>query len=467
MTLRGILSALAVLLGLFPLTFLHGAESNFWPLRVRTEGSPQGRPDHTGSLGPFLSLTERDATRIFSFRPFWTSFHNRETGSRSAHLLYPLVNWMDNGDFSSGHVLNLLQYRHNRLADETFLRAFPILFSLQTPRSEDSYFALWPIGGTLKNRLWRDQISFIAWPLFVRTLKGDEVRTHVPYPFVQHLGGPHSQGFGIWPVYGHFERENDYAHTWAAWPFFYHYRDKLDEAVPYERFGILPFYTRETGAGLRSETFIWPFFGYTHESDPRPAYRERRYFWPFLVQGRGEERRVNRWMPFYTHETEPGYSKRWFAWPLLELETFKEPGLIRERTSLLYFLYRDERQRFAGTEARLNFLWPFYGYWNDGYERRQLQVLDPLSLFFPFNRKVRENWTPLFALYRLDERAGNTRHSLFWDLIVWEREPEGLKALYAGPLFEWVESSHWSFLKGLVSSQVEDGERTFNLFWMK
>ncbi|MFO7724078.1 MAG: hypothetical protein R6V45_00900, partial [Oceanipulchritudo sp.] len=66
-----------------------------------------------------------------------------------------------------------------------------------------------------------------------------------------------------------------------------------------------------------------------------------------------------------------------------------------------------------------------------------------------------------------DERAGNTRHSLFWDLIVWEREPEGLKALYAGPLFEWVESSHWSFLKGLVSSQVEDGERTFNLFWMK
>ena len=235
--------------------------------------------------------------------------------------------------------------------------------------------------------------------------------------------------------------------------------------MPYRRFGVLPFYSRETAAGLKSETFAWPFFGYTRETVPRPVYSENRYFWPLLVQGRGEERHVNRWMPLYTDERKPGYRKNWYLWPILETEHFEQPGLTRERTSLLYFIYRDEQQHFADTTARLTFLWPLFGYWNDGYDRRQLQVLDPLSVFFPSNQKVRENWTPLFALYRLDERSGNARHSLLWDLVVWEKDESGMKAFYAGPLFEWVEGSHWELLKGLIGSRREGDGKRFTSFW--
>lgn len=465
---RATLLTLAGLFGLIHPSSTAAEVENFWPLYVVDRDPVEGRPQAFSSLGPLFSIKDTDSMRIISLRPFWTSFHPVAENRFQGHLVYPFVNWQSGDGGQSGHVLNLLRYRRQPSTEMTFFQAFPFLFIKDVPEPEDSYYAFWPLGGYLRNRFWRDEIRFVAWPLYLQTRKNDEVRTHIPYPFVQMLDGPRSRGFGLWPFYGHFERKGDYENTWAVWPFFYHLRNKLDEPVPYERLGILPFYARETGAGLQSETYAWPFFGYTRESDPRAEYSETRYFWPFLVQGRGEEKMVNRWMPVYTHETRPGYGKKWYLWPLLQREQWTQPGLERHRTSLLYFLYWDEQQVFAGTRARQSFLWPLYGYWNDGFDRRQLQFFDPLTVFFPSNRKVRENWTPLFALYRYDRRAENTRHSFLWDLFIWESDPRGWQSFHAGPLFEWVGESHWEILKGLIGSRrTEDGSWNLTLFWQQ
>jgi hypothetical protein len=459
---RIFITGVALLIG--QATVLAG-EFNLWPLVVEKFNSLVGRDDNKSHLGPIISETQRDSTRILSIRPFWTSFEDLKTGTSSSHLLYPLASWNDNETTQSGSISNLIQYRRNEQRDQTFFQAFPFIFSYQSPEPNDSYFAVWPVGGVLKNRLFRDRISFAAWPLYVRTVKGDEVRTHTPYPFIQRLEGPQSRGFGLWPFYGHFERDNDYEHSWAAWPLHYHYRDNLDEEVPYVRFGILPFYHSETAAGLNSKTFGWPFFGYTREWDPRPQYSENRYFWPFLIQGRGEEKYVNRWLPVYSNETSPGREKKWYAWPFLKKEIFTQPGLKRDRTSVLFFVYKDEKQHFNNTTARLTTIWPLAGYWNDGNGNRQLQALDPLTVFFPRNEKVKENWSPLFAVYRFDERMGNRRHSILWDMIAWESDIEGLKALYLGPLYEWESGKQWQVLKGLVSSTRSEGEQIMNWFW--
>lgn len=436
---------------------------NLWPLSVEHEASDLGRPAHHLGLGPLFSAKHDGETRILSFRPLWTSF--QEPQATNVHVLYPLLNGREQGGVQSAHALNLLQYRRNAAAGRTFFQAFPFLFYNDSPVAAERYAALWPLGGFLKNRFWRDEIRFAFWPLFVQTHKNDEVRTHMPYPFIQLLDGPKSRGFGLWPLFGTFSRDDDYDHTWALWPFFYSYKDDLDKPVPYTRFGVLPFYTKETGAGLKSETYLWPFFGYTREGAPRKTYAEHRYFWPLFVQGRGAERRVNRWMPFFTDERKGDYRKRWFLWPFLERETWAYPGLTRERTSLLYFLYRDEQQRFADTKARLSFLWPLYGYWHDGHDRKQFQMLDPFSVFFPKNRVVRENWTPLFALYRFDERAGNTRHSVLWDMLVWEREAGETRFFQAGPLFEWEAGSHWQVLRGLLGAREAGGSWKLSYFW--
>lgn len=443
----------------------HAEEDNLWPLYVKKTDSVAGRPDQINSLGPFISETGRDGMRIVSLRPFYTSFENLENGNRSSYLLYPLIHWRDRGEVNDRGGFRLVQSLDYDSTENSYTQVFPFYFHNKTGDPERDYLALWPFAGTVKNKLWRDEIKFVAWPLYVRTVRDDEIRTHTPYPFIQNLSGPKSSGFGFWPFYGHFEREGDYDKTYALWPFYYNEYHNLDEETPYQRLGVLPFYTRETAAGLKSETFAWPFFGYTREEAPRKEYWENRYFWPFFVQADGEKRTVNRWMPFYTHETKQNVDKRWYMWPLLKRKTFQEPGYIRDRTSILYFLYREEKRIYSDATAMKSTLWPLYGYYDSGTGHKQLQVLDPLTSFFPRNEKVRENWTPLFTLYRYDERSGNRRHSLLWDFIVWEKDETGTLGFYLGPLFQWEAGGDWELLRGLMRRTTEDGGKRTRFFW--
>lgn len=448
------------------LPLMHAAESNFWPAYVRQSDSPSGRPDQLGSLGPIFSVKQTESQKILSIRPFWTSFHDLESGDKSVHVVYPLLNWQRVGDRESTQAVLLRESRDEEPEAVLKFQLFPFVFLDKREQPEDSYFAVFPIGGVLKERFWRDRISFALWPLYVRTERGDETRLHTPYPFVQQLHGPKSRGFGLWPIYGHFEREEDYEKTWALWPIYYDLKTGMDKEVPYERYGILPFYTRETAAGLKSETFGWPFFGYTREWEPRVEYSENRYFWPLFVQARGDEQNINRWMPFYTHETKPGREKTWYLWPLLKTDSRNQEGVVSERSSLLYFVFVDEQRKYADATTRLTTVWPLAAAWDDGRGSRQVQILDPLTVFFPNNRKVKENWSPLFALYRYDEQSGHGRHSLFWDLVVFERDATGPRSFYLGPLFEWVEGSHWDILKGLVGSSHDNDNGGLRLLWM-
>lgn len=460
---------LGSVLGVLSIGSLNAEVSNWWPFLTTGDADDYGRPASTTLMGPLFECKDSPEADILSLRPFWTQFDIDHSDDAHYHLLYPLANYYDYGDHWHWHSFNLIRGSENEHTGESSLEVIPFYFSQQTGDPETSYRALWPLYGTLKSFFGRDRIDFALWPLYIRTQKADEVRFSTPWPFVQTLTGPESSGFGLWPFYGHFQRNNDYDHTWAAWPLYYDLTDRLDQPSPYERFGVLPFYTRERGDGLISKTFAWPFFGYTRESEPRPKYRENRYFWPFLVQGRGEEQYKNRWMPFYTHERKGNAEKWWYLWPILKRETSQLGYIERQRTQVLYFLYRDDLQRGAdGFSARRTYLWPFWGYADNGQGHTQWQLFDPLGVFFPRNEKVRENWSPLFSIYRYDARPDSVRHSALWNLFVLENDTDGSDALYLGPLFEKVDrgaDGHWQILKGLIGRENYSQEKRWIFFW--
>lgn len=437
--------------------------NNSWPLMVHRTADDFQSADRLRFAGPLVELKDGPSELMVSIRPFWTRYRERSSGSTRTHILYPFLNLTSGESENRGHLLNLLRWNAQSGRALSF-EVFPFLFRRES--AGGSTLALWPVGGTIHNRFWRDRIDFVLWPLYVRTLKDGERHDHFIYPFVRTLRGPESHGWGIWPFWGDFERENTYRHRWALWPIYYDFADKLDEAEAYRRFGILPFYARESAEGMKSETWGWPFFGYTEEFAPRPLYREVRYFWPFIVRGSGVERRVERWLPFYAEEARPGYQKRWLGWPLWKEERIEESGRVRERETLLYFLYRNERQQLAGGSARLTTLWPLWAYWEDGAGRRQLQILDPLTVFFPANRVVKDTWAPLFSLYTFEERAGAWRSSFLWDLLVLEAGPTSRKFVL-GPLFEWEEGRHWSLLKGLLGSDKRAAKWEWRFLWNK
>lgn len=472
--MRGFFCAKLVLLAAASALFTTGLRAeliNFWPAYVVEENSVHGRPDFGASMGPIFADIRLQDRKILSIRPLWTRFSYENTDSSHWHVLYPVANWYERPGVSYGHVLNLIRYRHQEETSMVQFEVFPFFFYRDGDQVPKRTLALWPVAGVIHNRLFRDEIAFAAWPLLVRTRKGDETRVHFPYPFLRYHYGPHSSGFGIWPLFGKFQRENDYANWWALWPVLYSYKDKLDREQPRVRLGAWPFYHHESDAGMHSHNWVWPFFGYTREYDPRPVYSENRYFFPFLVQGRGDEKYINRWLPLFSDESSPGYSKQWYLWPLLKREKRQDGAVVRDITTLLYFFARHEVQDLGDTKARLGTVWPLFSFWDDGRGRSQLQALDPLTIFFPSNQVIKQNWSPLFAVYRWDQRGDNRRHSLLWDLITLELDPEQGNRFTFGPLLDWKTGGsgiEWSLLKGLLGSSLDAaGERRLQLFWSR
>ncbi len=441
---------------------------NYAPFWVDHEEAG-GLPAYERVVGPFFE--HRAGTReLTALRPFYVDIEDKDHEVSHTYSLYPFfASWRR--DY--GHqwrVLSLMIGGHTELPGEDIWRfeLWPFFWYYDTGEAESSYIAQFPLGGTLKNRLFHKRIDWVLFPLYVRQEQRNHVDHSVLWPIFRLRTGDTAGGAAVWPLFGHFERAADYDRTFALWPLIYNNYDYSTRIAgeTYHALGVLPLYAQETGSGLVSRTFLWPFFGYTFQDAPRPHYREGRFLYPFFVQGRGDEKYVNRWLPFYTHETRPGYEKHWYLWPLLKTEDEEIGAVHVDSTRLLYFLYKDDRQSAAskpGWSARSTHLWPLFSYKDNGEGRRQFQTLSPLEPFFPGNEAIQQTWNPFFALYRYSGTPQLSRHSVLWDLVLWERGADG-SLLQFGPLYERErsagEGSRWSILKGLFSVEHETAGST-------
>ena len=419
---------------------LRGAERNAWPLSVAWADERTGEVTAQQGVGPFFAeRTAADGTTTRLWRPFF--LHQKKGERETAYFLYPFFTWQRDGNDSWFSFFQLANQRHERSFDghpEDRFDFWPFYFSRQTGDAATSYRAVFPIAGTIKHRFGKDELSWTAFPLHLRVVKDGRRTDYAPWPFIRLTDGAGHHGFEFWPFYGDVARANDYRRRYWLWPLIYQQETNLSAAQPNVSIGFLPFYARATAPGYVDENFLWPFFGFTDRTEPK-RYHETRYFWPFLVQGRGDERTVNRWAPFYTHSVVKGYDKTWVLWPLLRQATWSGRGAAVERTQLFYFFYWSEEQRSlahpAAAPASKRHLWPLLSVWDNGAGRRQFQLLSPFEVFFPNNQPVRELYSPLFALYRYEQRApGDTRWSLLWSLVS-RRRSATEREFHLGPLF--------------------------------
>ncbi len=433
-------------------------ERNFSPVYVerRAPAAANVHGREWTAAGPLLfekSSANAAGDTARGFRPFWVDLDDPRGRLRARYVLYPLFSYtLTDAETYKWSLFELIR-RTDRLAAAGPARTefdehgefdvFPFWFSRRTPDPADSYRALFPSAGTVKHKLGFERLSWTLFPLYVENEKKGATTTFAPWPIVRHRSGA-AHGWGVWPLYDRAVRPGVYDRTTWLWPLFYnHTRFASPEdppgTAPTRDIGALPFYAARTGPGYVNEDFLWPFFGYTDRTEP-VRYHERRYLWPFFVQGRGEERTINRWAPFYSHSVVKGYAKQWFAWPVLRYATWTEENIERRRTQFLYFVYWHEGQRRVGRagspEAELTHVWPLVSAWDNGAGRRQWQFPSPLEVFFPGNEKVRHVWSPLFSLARHQQRApGDERTSLLWDFVTWEKQAAARRSeFHLGPL---------------------------------
>ncbi|MBL9189112.1 MAG: hypothetical protein JNK23_16635 [Opitutaceae bacterium] len=430
-------------------------EDNRWPASVRYMENPGSAPSWAGA-GPFVfsqPVNEPAGGTARGLRPFWVQLDNARGELRAGYVLYPLLSYRTDGTSFQWSFFELIRRwgRHAGApaATSTFeeneeFEVFPFWFSRTTADPERNYRALFPIAGTVKNKLTFERLSWVLFPLYVENDRRGATTRYFPWPFLRVTKGA-AQGWGVWPLYTQLERPGvSRLQTWL-WPLGYHSvrqptPDDPAGTPPRHDIGALPFYARSTGPGLISEDYLWPFFGYTTRTKPVP-YRETRYLWPLFVQARGGDGKlINRWAPFYTHSRSQGVEKHWYAWPLLRHAAWSDRDVARERTQFLYFLYWHEAQRLGrkpdAPVANLTHVWPLVSAWDDGAGRRQWQFPSPLEVFFPGNEKVRLAWSPFFSLARHDQRApGDQRTALLWNAVTWEkRATEERSEFHLGPL---------------------------------
>jgi hypothetical protein len=414
-----------------------GDEENLWPVSVRRDDPVSGVVSRE-ALGP-LFFTRSGRADQQGMRPLF--MQTTVGGVTEGNFLYPFFTWRREEGYRSFSFFQLVNSRTNAPAgspaDESF-DVWPFYFSREAADPAASYRALFPLGGTIKNRFGRDRIRFTVFPLYAHTEKAGRQITHAPWPFLRFIGGEGYDGFEFWPLFGRSRHEGDYDRRFWLWPFGYKSVASLSEPVPEVKIGALPFYSRDTGPGYIRENYLWPFFGYTHRTEPY-HYDERRYFWPLLVQGRGDDRLVNRWGPVYTHSVIKGFEKTWLLWPVYRNQQWSADGVAQEKNQVLFFLYWSLEQKSlanpAAAPAHKTHLWPLFSSWDNGDGRRQVQALSPFEVFFPSNETVRQLWSPLFALYRYERQPDSSaRHALLWNAVTWRHTPE-TREFHLGPLF--------------------------------
>jgi hypothetical protein len=439
-------------------------EQNVWPLAV-TQLGPDGSPVSGQCVGPLFYSRQTAAGTQEGFRPLYLRI---QTDSRELnYFLYPLFNWESRPgfrEFSFTKLITRHSYPKSDAPEEQGFDFWPLYFSRETGDPATTYHAFFPIAGTIKQRFSRERLTWYVFPLYFNTDKAGREVTSVAWPFLRFIDGAGHHGFEFWPLMGYRGRENDYDKRFWLWPLFYREKTHLSDPTPTVRIGALPFYTSDTGPGFRSENYVWPFFGYTHRTEPR-RYDEQRYLWPFFVQGQGEDRSVNRWAPLYTHSVIKGYDKTWLAWPLYRHARWDEGTVAQEKNQVLYILYWSLTQRSltnpAAAPAYKRHLWPLASWWDNGAGRRQVQFLSPLEVFFPFNEPIRQLYSPFFSIYRYDRQGAQAyRHSLLWDAITYRRSATG-REFHLGPLFSVKsepESRRIALLGGVLGWQRRPGE---------
>lgn len=465
-------------------------EQNTWPFVVRYTDAATRTESMTGA-GPFVfrkPAADADGNTASGFRPFWVRLDNPQGEFRAGYLLYPLLSYTVDENTYRWSLFELVR-RWGRRAGAgapgtTFdqrgeFEVFPFWFSRESGDPELSYQALFPIYGTVKNKLGFERLSWTLFPFYVENEKRGAVTTSTPWPIIRVTRGA-AHGWGVWPLFNYIERPGVSRHETYLWPLGFNatrFPTPDDPpGTPLRRdIGALPFYSRSTGPGYINEDFLWPFFGYTERTLPK-RYSEQRYFWPLFLQGRGDNRYLNRWAPFYTHSISKGYDKRWFMWPLVRHAQWTDDGSIaRTRTQFLYFLYWNEAQRAAGRAnsptAGLTHVWPLFSHWENGAGRHQWQLFSPLDVFFPGNDKIRHAWSPFFAIARHERGvSGHERTSLLWNAVTWEQRPtEDQSEFHLGPLLGVTRDAQQQRItigNGLIGLRRETGARTWRMFWL-
>jgi hypothetical protein len=452
------------------------------------------------AAGPFWENAESpEGKKLQAFpRPFYARAVDPAADRDSWDCLWPISSGKTFGKQQSWRLVNSYFFDRDRTDPQSLYHYWFLPFWFHG-RDETGvgYKALWPLGGEIRNILWKDRIRFILWPLWTQSEVNDVRTTDVLWPIISKTTTPdhHLEQWRVFPFYAYAKNARQYEKrtilwplwtqarythpkatgtAWVLWPlygrvdlnsqkgwmflppFFQHVRsEKLTRTLfPW------PFFVRETG--FREKLYLWPLYGYRKD-----GVLERRYWlWPFIIREQNEWgfKKLTRWsvVPFYN-----------------SVSTAENPDPEGRQVSSLFPRAQTELPKRSSTNApagpprvtgNRTKLWPVYSRIYDLDQKTyRLRLLDLWP--GPHPPAVERSWAPLWTVLDYRVNGTNSDFDVLWGLYRDTRRAEGARAFSLFPLWRHERTGgdtdrRWSVLKGLLAYDRTATNRQVRFLWL-
>ncbi len=398
----------------------------------------------------YESTTATNGMSFFAVRPFYSHIEDPATERWRKDFFWPLYTRKGFQEETYGRFL-FFGYSADFSKKDDRHRNWVIPFYFQgVDANGESYFALFPFGGTIHEFLGRDKIMFVLFPIYGKSNVDDVRTTTVLWPIGSKTQGPKVARFRVWPFYGTSSVFGEYDKKFVLWPIYSSVK-YTNERNPGGGFVLVPIYGQVKTEKADTYWLVAPFFRYMTSEEQWIVHAP----WPFVQLAGGTMYKRIVW-PLYGKKHLGTQTKEYCFWPLFWNNQTRYARHIQHRRYALPFVaYQSEvvtkktgKYEVGDVASRYWKIWPLMSWERkDGNSRFRTLELWPLRN----TPGVERNWAPWWTLYRRMNTDGEIGHDLLWGLYRQTKSPQKFE---------------WSLLKGLAGYKRMPNNHRYQFLFM-
>jgi len=375
--------------------------------------------DGARSYWQFLFLLEKTSSpgqREFIFHPFYSSYSNDEKAYSYSTILYPIFYSHGTNYWRKWTLLYFItgdDFYHEDTQEDTDLFLSPLFNWGRGDNEREHYFSLFPIAGSIHNKLSWSEIHYILFPIYSGWSYKDYSAHAILWPLIMWGSSPTRSDLRILPFYSSKIHEGKYERRAALWPFIQWGHEDLDKKDPRGYFFFFPLFGRkwsESGE-QKAYTALWPLFSWGWDDNPKRNAFDLNILWFLFQYGYNDDPVVRKriFFPFYGYYRFEHFEGTFITPLFTQLKTH---SIVAETNyNILIFAptvwvsdryYRQERE----SESYFK-IWPLFQYVTDSRGNSGFRTLT----LWPFRSDEFERlWGPLYSLFEYQKFENGDRY---------------------------------------------------------
>lgn len=305
----------------------------------------------TEALGPFFYDEQTDIHHVWAIPPLYSKYVEPDVQSHEDDFLYPLMTYERYNQEYRWQFCQILSFAGGQQQQGDYTTRFtlyPLYFQQHSTGTNGDYTALIPFYGHIENRLFRDKIFFVMFPIYGQSQKKDVVTDNYLFPFFHVRHGDGLYGWQFWPLVGNEHKDvttrtngfgdvsivGGHDEFFALWPIYFHYNTGIGTDDPEKFRAVLPLYDYARSPLRDSTTVLWPFFSWVE--DRGKQYHEWQGPWPFVIFADGAGKTTRRVWPLFSQSHDKFKESNSYLWPVYTYRRTHSDPLDRRRTRIAF-----------------------------------------------------------------------------------------------------------------------------------